>query len=74
MSPETVAVVAGGDPEMIVGLCAVEPAYGVIAYCVGGPPVVGADQETVADPGPAVAVTLLAGPGGAAGVNETSTQ
>jgi hypothetical protein len=29
VSPDTVAVVAGGLPETVVGVCAAEPIYGV---------------------------------------------
>jgi hypothetical protein len=29
VSPVTVAVVAGGDPVTVVGVCAVDPMYGV---------------------------------------------
>jgi hypothetical protein len=59
----TVADVAGGDPETVVVVWAAPPMNGVTVYAVGGPPVVGAFHETVADAGPAVAATLVGVPG-----------
>ena len=75
VSPVTVVLVAGGVPVIVVGVCAVEPMYGVIVYDVGGPPVDGAVHDTVAEVVPAVAaVTLVTWPGRRSGVNSTSTQ
>ena len=71
ISPVTLAVVGGGLPATCVGVCATPARYGVIVYTVIGlPPLAGADQLTVADWLPAVAVTLpgAAGAVGAVGV------
>ena len=43
------AEVGAGLPGTVVGVCAVDPMYGVMVYAVAGSPVVGADQVTVAD-------------------------
>ena len=72
--PLTVAVVAGGVPVIVVAVCAVEPTYGVTTYLATDPPLVGADQVTVADAFPAVAPTPVAAPGGGSGRNVASTQ
>ncbi len=66
-------LVAGGAPDTVVAVCAVEPMYGVTVYDVAGPPVVGAVQDTVAEPGPAVALTPVTCPGRAAGAKTGST-
>src|SRR5664279_4008888 len=66
-----VAVVAGGDPVRVVGVCAVFPMDGVMVYeVIGLPPLPGAVQDTVAAALPAVAVTPVgaAGAVGAVGV------
>ena len=42
-------MVGAGFPGTVVGVCGVEPMYGVMAYAVAGSPVVGADHEIVAD-------------------------
>jgi hypothetical protein len=55
----TVAVVAGGVPVTVVGVWAADPMYGVIVYVVTEPPLLGADQLTVACPVPPVAVTFV---------------
>jgi hypothetical protein len=59
VSPVIVAVLAGGDPLTTVGVWAVEPTYGVIAYdVIGKPPLlVGGVHDTVAEPLPPDAVT-----------------
>ena len=57
-------MVAGGEPVTVVGVCAVEPMYGVILYEVGCPPLDGAVQETFADVRPpSIAVTFVTGAG-----------
>src|SRR4051812_16538953 len=64
VSPVTVAVVAGGLPVTVIGVCAVVPTYGVTVYPVTGLPLFGgAVHRTVENPSPAVALT----PVGAAG-------
>jgi hypothetical protein len=64
VSPETVALVAGGVPVTVVAVCAVVPMYGVTVYLVSAlPPVDGAVQLTVAEARPAVAVTFAGAPG-----------
>ena len=68
------ALVVGGVPVTVVGVCAVEPMYGVTVYVVDAPPVLGADQLTFAESKPAAAVTLVTLPGAAIGVNTGSTQ
>jgi hypothetical protein len=50
VNPVTDAVVAGGDPVTVVGVCAADPTYGVTVYDAGGPPDDGADHDTVAPP------------------------
>ena len=60
----TVALVCGGVPVTVVFVCATAPMYGVISYLVGEPPLAGAVQETLAEPRPAVAVTLVTLPAG----------
>ena len=72
--PETVLLVAGGEPVTVVAVWAVDPMYGVILYDVAGPPLDGAVQDTFADAEPAVAVTPVGVPGAAAGSNSTSTE
>ena len=52
VSPVIVVLVAGGEPVTVVGVCAVEPMYGVISYDVRGPPLAGAVQMTVAEAWP----------------------
>jgi hypothetical protein len=77
VSPVTVTLVAGGDPDTVVADCATPALYGVTAYDVGAPPLDGADHETVADWNPADADTFVTCPGAAgraAGANITSTQ
>jgi hypothetical protein len=77
VSPVTVVLVTGGDPVTVVGVCPLEPTYGVIVYVDTAPPVDGADHETAADIDLAVAVTFVTCPGGAGGAacaNMTSTQ
>jgi hypothetical protein len=59
VKPVTVAPVAGGDPDTVVGVCAVDPMYGVTVYVLGKPPVEGADHDTDALAVPAVAVTFV---------------
>jgi hypothetical protein len=49
--------VAGGLPETVIGVWAVEPIYGVIEYPVGGEPPEGAVQDSDTWPTPAVAST-----------------
>jgi hypothetical protein len=72
VKPLTVVLVT--DPDTDVGVCAVEPTYGVTVFPVTGPPFEGADHDTVAAPGPAVAVTFVGWPGAAVGVNMRSTE
>jgi hypothetical protein len=63
-SPVTVAWVAGGLPDTVTGVCAVEPMYGVTVYpVIALPPLPGAVQLTVADALPAVADTPAGAPG-----------
>jgi hypothetical protein len=73
VSPGIVTLVAGGDPVAVVGVWAAPPTYGVTVY-VPAPPGEGADQLTVAELKPAVALTLVTCPGGGIGANITSTQ
>ena len=74
VSPLTVAVVAGGLPVTVVGVCAVVPMYGVTVYLVIPlPPVlVGAVQVTDADALPAGAVTPVGAPGGVGALGTTA--
>ena len=78
VSPVTVAVVAGGLPDTVIGVCAAEPIYGVTVYLVIAlPPLLGAVQLTDADPLPAVADTPVGAPGAVAPYDceyTTSTQ
>src|SRR6185437_8527864 len=74
VNPLTVAPVGGGVPLTVVGVCGVLPIYGVIVYCVAGPPEVGAFQVTNTVPLPAVALTPVTWPGAGDGANTTSTQ
>ena len=75
VSPVTVAVVGGGEPVIVFGVCAVDPMYGVILYEVGCPPLDGAVQETLADVRPpSTALTFVTAPGAGIGMNRTSTQ
>ena len=66
-------VVAGGVPVSVIAVCAWVPMKGVILYSLTAPPVLGAFQLTVADAGPAVAVTPVTCPGGIAGAGSKST-
>ena len=69
VSPVTVALVAGGDPVTVVGVCAVDPIYGVIVYeVIVLPPLLGAVQLTVACAFPAVALAFVGVPGTVTGV------
>ena len=72
--PTTVVLVV--DPDTVVGVCALDPIYGVIVYVLGAPPLDGADHDTDALPLPAVAATPVTYPGAVNGVgaNCTSTQ
>ena len=64
VSELTVVDVAGGVPVTVVGVCAVAPMNGVTVYDVIALPLfAGADQLTVADAFPAVAVTAVGAPG-----------
>ena len=60
---------------IVLGVWAVDPTYGVILYDVTGPPLDGADQDTVAEVDrPAVALTPVTCPGAEAERTRTSTQ
>src|SRR5664279_4547396 len=70
-----VAVVAGGFPVMVVGVCAVPPMDGVRVYEVMTlPPLPGAVQDTVAEALPAVAVTPLGAAGAVGAVGVTAPE
>ena len=58
----TVALVAGGVPLTVVGVCAVEPMYGVIVYSSASRRSRRASTTSDADPVPAVAVTSVTCP------------
>jgi hypothetical protein len=79
VSPDTFALVAGGFPVTLTGLCAVVPTNGVTVYLVIAlPPSEGTDQLTTAFAWPGVAVTLVGASGAVGGVvlgaKVTSTQ
>jgi hypothetical protein len=73
VSPRIVTLVPGGEPVTVVGVWAAPPMYGVTVYVVA-PPGEGADQATVAELKPPVALTFVTCPGGGVGANITSTQ